>query len=781
MVINIKNSYALEPERIGNKAYYLNQLYQRGYPICDGYVITNDFFYRFFISNSIKQINYDIISRIRSGKFDTVSYIELKKLFCSLSKRTGAVIVRSSAVEEDSFNKSFAGIFESVTEVKQFDDMLDAIKEVWCSYFSVYAKEYRDTDELHAMPVLIQEMEYCDRSGVVFTRNPVKNEDELVIEACQGNNQEIMNGDKKAERFVLSSDLRQRITPGILSKKEILKIARMAKQLEKEFQFSSDIEWGIVNRKIIIFQLRPIVLMPIADIYHTLKEDHVDGILLDRYASPACVCYLSLLNDWQRKVYLSYYSKRSGDALEEKALLFLNNRVYWNVKYQKTYFEDTGKESVRKRIKFQHLTRQGYKNWYSRLNRYDKKVKEYKKAIINTKDYGQLLTLLDQIIQNFCCYLGIDHFRFLGISQVLYHRLDACMKDMESDKRSVFRLIGKITNKNETIKANLELQDMARDIQNNQPLYDVFMQKEENEILDTVRNRKEFTVFANHLTVFLDKHGHRGTECDDIYYPHWNENPEKVISLIKQLLLNSVLDEPEVEDDTERIMRKYKKYKRLIQLTGEYMCLRENQRYYFDKSWVLIRQVLLLLSGYFIENKMMDNQSDIFHLTIGEIHDTILQKNHQIPATIIQKRKELFKKAKLAIPPYIYKDSERVEVQKSTRSKSYKAIGISAGKVSGSVRIVNGLHELGSVEKNDIAVIKTFHPSWTPILKIVSGIIMNYGNMLSHGAVVAREYGIPVVVFNGDAEKVLKNKDKVEIDGSTGRIKILVEGNDDDD
>ena len=83
------------------------------------------------------------------------------------------------------------------------------------------------------------------------------------------------------------------------------------------------------------------------------------------------------------------------------------------------------------------------------------------------------------------------------------------------------------------------------------------------------------------------------------------------------------------------------------------------------------------------------------------------------------------------------------------------------------------LEDIGDLEKTDIGVVKTFHPSWTPILKVISGLIMNYGNMLSHGAVVAREYGIPVVVFNGETSKVFRNGDKVEINGTNGRIKVL--------
>lgn len=77
------------------------------------------------------------------------------------------------------------------------------------------------------------------------------------------------------------------------------------------------------------------------------------------------------------------------------------------------------------------------------------------------------------------------------------------------------------------------------------------------------------------------------------------------------------------------------------------------------------------------------------------------------------------------------------------------------------------------LRQGDICVVDTFHPSWTPALKMAAGLIMSYGNMLSHGAVVAREYGIPVVVFNGDALRVFRNGDWLDIRGNTGRIRIV--------
>ena len=119
------------------------------------------------------------------------------------------------------------------------------------------------------------------------------------------------------------------------------------------------------------------------------------------------------------------------------------------------------------------------------------------------------------------------------------------------------------------------------------------------------------------------------------------------------------------------------------------------------------------------------------------------------------------------------KNSSTVPVQKSKVSKSYKAMAISGGEAAGPIRLIRGIEDLSRAQKGDIGVVNTFHPSWTPILSVVSGLIMSYGNMLSHGAVIAREYGIPVVVFNADAFSMFHEDDMVRINGTTGRIHLL--------
>jgi pyruvate,water dikinase len=773
MIIDIKSRQSLDKLVVGNKAYQLNNIYQLGFTICSGCVLTADFFDTFCKENKINKNDCSFSEKIKQGIFSADLCSRLKSIYQEVSKKTGLIIVRSSALHEDGSDKSFAGVYESISNISNFTEMLTAIKQVWCSYYNEAVLDYHNRGFRTSMPILIQEMIICDKAGVLFTRNPVTYKREYVLEACFGGNEKIIQNESKAERYIFTKSNIPKIQKGLLSQKELKKFIRIASILEENLKFPCDLEWGIRKKELYLFQARPIIRKGDKEVYNR-PNGIFDCILLDRYASAASVCYLSLLDRWQSQVYLSYYHKKRGLQAEEYPLCFLNNRVYWNTKYQKKYFEDEGSKNLIKKIKFHHLVNCGYKNWYKRLPVYDKKIAVYQKKINLTEEYGDLKKLLETVIHNFSCFIGIDHYRFLGIAQILYKRLHKKLNNSNINEQDILKIIGIKTNQSKTVAVNHQLLQLAAEITEDNCIKVLFLEKNEKDILDELETSEKYVKFKKELDEFLRNHGHRGIDCDDLYHPHWIENPQSILLLLKQYIKNGV---PKTEKEKyPRTKIPDRKLRSLIRLNGEYMCLRENQRYYFDKSWLLIRQILLKLSNYYIDKQVIQEKQDIFHMTIEEVMDGLTYPEYLISKEVICNRKQIYHESMEMIPPYMIKDSEILSVQKDTIHKSYKVLGVSSGKSHGKIKIINDIYDLGQVRKGDIGVVRTFHPSWTPVLKVVSGLIMNYGNMLSHGAVVAREYGIPVVVFNAEAKKVFKDGDYVEIDAGKGRIHVLEKG-----
>lgn len=765
MIISLKTDQDLRQEEVGNKSYHLHRLYRSGYQISDGYVLKSEFFLHFCKENKIVQ-SQDTENQIKVGYFFEESKNILLRIYEELIQGTGAIIVRSSGLEEDGEDKSYAGIYESFTNIISFEQFLVAIKKVWSSFYSVTASAYGKNNRIKGIPILIQVMIPCDKAGVAFSRNPVNNEEEIIVEACEGSNEKIILGDVKAQKYVLPRKKTDVLGTSLVKTEELNQIKKIIIDLENMFHFPCDIEWGIQENIIYLFQVRPIVLHAHPNIYTEPCREYEECILLDRYAKPASVCYLSILDSWQKNVYLSLYQDKTSVEVSDLPLCFLQNRVYWNMKYQKKYFHDEEGSSTQK-IMFEKQLNTGYISWYERIKNYCNDIASFNAQIQDADQEAQYIEILEHVMDNFCNYLGIDHFRFLGFAQVLYKRLRDQYQDKPEQLEQALKLVGDISNGNKTVQTNEELMELIVMIKENSELKTLFEESSAIEILNRLQNEK-FKPLYERFMLFVNQHGHRGIDCDDLYYPHWGEAPEKIIGLMKNLLECSAYSQNETPkfDFTEELLKN-----KDLQLAGKYMCLRENQRYYFDMSWTLIRKLLLKISEHFIKGGILTKPQEIFHMTIQEIRDVVNMDGGYITSDVVRKRKDNFTIMGEITPVYVVKDAEEITVQITKKSKSYKCTGLSVGQVSGRVIVIQDMESLADIKEGDIAVVSTFHPSWTPILEKLSGMIMNYGNMLSHGAVVAREYGIPVVVFNGDATKIFHNGETVEINGTTGRIR----------
>ena len=833
----------------GSKAVNLSFLLNNGYYVSIGYAISREMFYEFCLNNDLvndyssKKMQQGILS----GEFNKDMHILLYQLWMQLSGNINAepLIVRSSAIEEDSKEHSFAGVYETILNIRSFDDMKEAIKKCWASYYSDQANKYRfhNNMESEGMGVIIQKMIIGDKSGVIFTANPVTgNKNETVIESSYGLNIGIVDGTISADKYSvnrsgeinsrtiaykkikyslgnksfelqienISSDT-QRFSS--LSDEEVCKLSDIGRQVEKIFSVPCDIEWTIVGDKIYILQCRPIILqntvLTINDIpFNCDISEEVDCSLLDRYADPACVCYLSLLKSWQEVVYFSFYHKKTGRFYNQKPLLFYFNRVYWNQAYQKKFFNDIpfGKAQCKqyiKRIKLLFLMLTGGKSWYNRIKKYEKLLYSLDERYKTADSLIDKWIILQAVINIFCQNIGIDHYRFLGLAQVGYNLLSEKLHGMENSKEVIAGLIESGASKNMTMESNHELFNLAQLAKSSLEIHIIFLKYPVESIFEKIKKlqTEEATLFIERFNHFIKRHGHRGTSCDDLYSPHWVEKPEIVIELIKQFLLNPSNNLKEFSKSNEDIKKRYKECKKkackyidsscknvfsntwrkikvlfLAKMSAQYMALRENQRYYFDKSWLLIRKLVLAIGKDFAERSIVQEAEDVFHLTINEIGHLI--QNGKLSTKkkwqqIIEARIRTYKKNAKIIPPYLIKNDSLYRVQGKTYKKSFKAVGISSGVAVGQVRIISNIRDLSEVKDGEIAVVSTFHPSWTPILRIISGLVMNYGNILSHGAVVAREYRIPVVIFNDAATSVFKNGQWVEINGDTGRIRMI--------
>ncbi|SCY70733.1 PEP/pyruvate-binding domain-containing protein [Alkaliphilus peptidifermentans] len=823
----------------GSKAVTLALILKSGYNVPDGYCISIKALEVFTSQFQMDTLSMEeMTEKILYSNFPEDLHTEIEEMWTKLDlKENEALIVRSSAIGEDGNEHSFAGIYESIINIRSLNDLIIGIRKCWRSFYSTRADLYREKNKIavEGMAVIVQRMICGDYSGVLFTANPLapKN-DEMVIEAYPGLNCGVVDGSVNADKYIVKNtgEIINRIITNktveyclsrnsfridvkntriqnneTLSQEDVYQLVKIGLKLEEKFGIPCDIEWTALNSKMYILQTRPVIIKNLDKLTNIIKYDSdiaedIECTLLDRYAQPACTCYLSLLQSWEEQVYLSFYNKKEGRLYKEKPLLFYFNRVYWNMKYQRDFFDDYPKGKLNiadcvKVVKLFFLMKNSYISWYQRLAKYNNHIEELNRQPYGNMSISRLGLKLNGILDIFCNYIGKDHFIFLGLAQVTYNLLSKELEGLPNTKEIISEAIEPIVSQNMTMKSNLELVDLAWEAECSTEISNLFREVNTDEIYLKLKGSMEKEGFKRRFDKFIRDHGHRGTSCDDLYHPHWVDEPAIVMETIKQFICSStkVWDKKNIKDDgknhwnssVERYIRdlehnpvykhlKMSQINTLVDLTGKYMALRENQRYYFDKSWVLIRRVLLEIGKRLVSAGIIDEKEDIFHLTISEIlviSHTDNMLNHRDWNEVIKEREKSYEKNRKITPPYLIKNKDLIRLQKGGGRNSYKALGISPGKATGPVKIIESIKDLSRIQQGDIAIVSTFHPSWTPILGIVKGLVMDYGNILSHGAVMAREYGIPVVVFNDIAAQVFLEGQWIEIDGSTGRIRVI--------
>ena len=248
---------------VGNKAANLSILYKKGYNVPKGFALTISFF----------QNNPDISS-------NNIKLLE------SFKRLNVPLVVRSSAIDEDSDSKSFAGIFESVLNIVSLDGYVSAINKVCNSATSLIYKKYAKEDKPAKMALLVQELVCAEHAGVVFTANPVNNNSfEMVIEYFNGLGISVVSG-KTTPQHIIVDKGSHKVKEDIRNDKGIAyfpdsnggckeffigeekvtridgfmleEIIKKTIEIEKIFDYPQDIEWAVSNGKLFIIQARPI-------------------------------------------------------------------------------------------------------------------------------------------------------------------------------------------------------------------------------------------------------------------------------------------------------------------------------------------------------------------------------------------------------------------------------------------------------------------------------------------------------------------------------------------
>lgn len=302
--------------------------------------------------------------------------------------------------------------------------------------------------------------------------------------------------------------------------------------------------------------------------------------------------------------------------------------------------------------------------------------------------------------------------------------------------------------------------------------------------------------FADAVQEFLSVHGHMGQSVDDLAIPSWFEAPERLVAEVAKRLDHR----PEsAEARRERLAREadaladgvrtrladrpdeLARFEHLLERSRAIGPITETHNYWIDRgSQSHLRRLVMRYGARLAREGVIDRPDDVFYLTRGEVPG--LLRTGEDRRAAVAERRALHERQRATPPPrYVGKapdaqkprdrfDGERVD---SDEAGVLKGTGASAGVVRGPARVVLTSAEFDRILPGDVIVCPSSNPSWVPVFTIAAGLVTNTGGVLSHAAVVAREFGLPAVVGVQGATTSIPDGRTIEIDGTAGTVTLL--------
>ena len=302
-------------------------------------------------------------------------------------------------------------------------------------------------------------------------------------------------------------------------------------------------------------------------------------------------------------------------------------------------------------------------------------------------------------------------------------------------------------------------------------------------------------MYKRQIQAYLDKYGMRCVGEIDITKPRWSERPATLVPMILGNIKNFEPGAGERrfeqgrqqawEKEQELLTRlralpdgarKAEEAKRLIDRIRTFIGYREYPKYGMISRYFVYKQALLKDAERLVRARVLRDREDIFYLRFSELHDVV--RTNQADDELIRQRKDAFRSYQALTPPRVLtSDGEAIAGayrRADVPAGALTGLPVSAGTVEGRARVILDMAE-ADLEAGDILVTAYTDPSWTPAFVAIKGLVTEVGGLMTHGAVIAREYGLPAVVGVEHATRLIRDGQRIRVHGTDGYIEILGE------
>lgn len=685
-----------------------------------------------------------------------------------------------------------------------------------------------------SLSVIVQRMVFPQASGILFTADPITSNRKLLsIDASFGLGEALVSGlvspdcykvqeDTIVDKMIAAKKLAiygrkeggtetNQIDPDqqkvqTLTDQQILQLARIGRQIEAYFGSPQDIEWCLVDDTFYIVQSRPITtLYPIPEAND--QENHV-------YVS---VGHQQMMTDPMKPLGLSFYLLTTPAPMRKAG-----GRLYVDVTHMLASLIDT-------LGKYDPLIKDALMTVVERED-FIKSVPNDQKAPSPSRNNTDMLaeiednpTLVSDLIKNSQKSIeelkqhiqtksGLDLFDFIledlqelkkilfnpQSSRVIMAAMEASswinekMNEWLGEKNAADTLSQSVPN-NITSEMGLALLDVADVIRPYPEVIDYLQNVKDDNFIDELVKFDGGQEAQDAIIAYLNKYGMRCPGEIDMTKTRWSEKPTTLVPIILSNIKNfepnasirkfeqgrqeALKKEQELVDRLKQLPdgeQKAKETKRMINLIRNFSGYREYPKYVMINRYFVYKKALLKEAEQLVKANVIHEKEEIYYLTFEELREVV--RANKLDYSIISKRIDEYKFYEKLTPPRVITSDGEIIAGKYKRENlpadAIVGLPVSSGVIEGRARVILNMED-ANLEDGDILVTAFTDPSWTPLFVSIKGLVTEVGGLMTHGAVIAREYGLPAIVGVEDATKLIKDGQRIRVNGTEGYIEIV--------
>lgn len=817
--------------RVGAKAAHLGELLNAGFRVPDGFALTVDAFEHFRAVHGFgPEAGQEAVAQATLPE-DVTSALD--GAYAAIGDATLAV--RSSSVAEDLAGASFAGQYETILGVRGEAALLRAVRRCWASAYSDRVSAYRmggANGDVPPMAVLVQRLVEPSAAGVAFTANPVTGDrDEVVINAVRGLGDRLVSGEAQPDEWVVRGDRAERRSApdDAIRAEQARSIAETARRIEAHFGAAQDVEWAIAGDELFILQARPITALPALGDHTPVSVEVPDGFWqretthFPRPASPMLRGFMDLHNAAFREMCAAYGLLLEGVEMREIGGWMYARAVPLGGKERPAppaavlWLLARAVPQLRRRIaacreaircdKHGRDVEQWYAEWQPDLARRIHALAAADVGFLTDAELDDHLDHIEHLLDR-CVHV---HFLLHGaLIMVLGELAFACRDLLTWDDRRMLELLNGLSEKSS--EPSRRLAELAR-LASGTPAVRRRLERLDRLSVDDVLAADQ--AFATAFHAYQRDYGCRALGYEFIE-PTLSERPELILGLVRDQVARGY--DPAADADALAATRTaalaeaqaalagraadLARFERaLARATRAYPVREDSEFYTVSAPLGVAHHAALELGRRLATRGQLAAPEDVFHLSMAEAR-AALRAGQRWQEEVATRRAERARvlahpgpasygrdpgpppdaralpgEARFAMEALQWVMLDRIlapEESQQTQAGGGRITGIAAapGRYSGPVRMVRDETEFGKVQPGDVLVCTITSPVWSVLFPSVGALITDTGGILSHAAIIAREYRLPAVVGTGNATELLADGQRITVDGGEGVVLI---------